>query len=108
VAQYLYVVQRARIHKTECFDVYDAKEIQRNRKFEYKLVESVQIQFIFNIIFNIPDIVHRPVFYMKHNVSGTGFCLLILLGPIQVGPIHKASSVDWIQLGMYRLKTDRI
>jgi hypothetical protein len=40
------------------------------------------------------DIIHRPVFiqkhvpvyFSKHNVSETGFCLRLQLKPIQLGP----------------------
>jgi hypothetical protein len=33
------------------------------------------------------DIIHRPVFYLKHNVSETGFCLRLQVDPTQMGPI---------------------
>jgi hypothetical protein len=42
------------------------------------------------------DIVHRPVFILKHNVSETGFCLR---------PKIKTSSIDWAQLSRFYLKT---
>jgi hypothetical protein len=39
-----------------------------------------------NIIFL--DIIHRPVFYLKH-VSANGFCLWLHVKPIQLGPIDR-------------------
>jgi hypothetical protein len=44
-------------------------------------------------------IIHRPVFYVKHNVSETGLCL-------RLRPETGTSSVDWAQLSMYHLKTE--
>jgi hypothetical protein len=38
-----------------------------------------------NITITILDIIHRPVFYLKH-VSETGFCLCLQVEPTQVGP----------------------
>jgi hypothetical protein len=35
----------------------------------------------FNIAITIVDIIHRPVFYLKYNVSETGFCLRIQAEP---------------------------
>jgi hypothetical protein len=37
------------------------------------------------------DIVHRPVFYLKHYVSETGFFLRLQMKPTQSGPIDRAS-----------------
>jgi hypothetical protein len=36
----------------------------------------------------IPDIIHRPVSYLKHSVSETGSCLRIHVEPTQLGHIH--------------------
>jgi hypothetical protein len=38
------------------------------------------------------DIIHRPVFYLKHNVSETGFCLRL--------------QVEFIQLGFLKTETE--
>jgi hypothetical protein len=37
------------------------------------------------------DIIHRPVFYLKHKVSDTGVCLRVQVKPTQFGPMHRAS-----------------
>jgi hypothetical protein len=37
------------------------------------------------------DIIHRPVFYLKHKVSETGFCLRLQVIPTQLGPIDRGS-----------------
>jgi hypothetical protein len=37
------------------------------------------------------DIIHRPVYFSKHNVSETGFCLCVQVIPTQLGPIDRAS-----------------
>jgi hypothetical protein len=44
-----------------------------------------------NITITFLYIIRRPVFYLKHNLSGTGFCLCLLVQPTQLGPIGKAS-----------------
>jgi hypothetical protein len=33
---------------------------------------------------------HRPVYTLKHNVSETGFCVLLQVKPTQLGPIDRA------------------
>jgi hypothetical protein len=67
------------------------------------------------------DIVHHPVFYLKHrpvyiskhNVSETGFCLRLQVKPTQLGQIDRASPYlqtvgsscfEWAQLSRYYLK----
>jgi hypothetical protein len=37
------------------------------------------------------DIVRRPVYIFKHNVSETDFCLRLQVKPVQLGPIARAS-----------------
>jgi hypothetical protein len=45
-----------------------------------------------NITITILDIIHRPVFYLKHDCSETGFCL-------------KSNSFCWVHLSRFHLKT---
>jgi hypothetical protein len=33
------------------------------------------------------DIIHRPVYFSKHSVSDTGFCLRLQVKPTKFGPI---------------------
>jgi hypothetical protein len=40
------------------------------------------------ITIEIRDIIHRPVFYLKHDILETGFCLQTEL--TQVGPVERA------------------
>jgi hypothetical protein len=40
------------------------------------------------------DIIHRPVYISKHNVSETGFCLRLQVGN---------SSIDWAQLSRFSI-----
>jgi hypothetical protein len=63
------------------------------------------------------DTIYRPVFYLKHVVSETGFFLRSQAVSTQLGPIDEArpclgagletrtNSVDWPQLSRYHLKT---
>jgi hypothetical protein len=44
-----------------------------------------------NIAITILDIIHRPVFYLKDDVSETGFCLCLQLEPVQVGQYKNQS-----------------
>jgi hypothetical protein len=61
-----------------------------------------------NIIFL--DIFHRtvfmknhfPVYFSKHNVSKTGFCLRLQVKPSELG----TSSIDWAQLNKFYLRTE--
>jgi hypothetical protein len=39
----------------------------------------------------ILDIIHRPVFYLKHDVSETEICLRLQMEPSQLDPIDRAS-----------------
>jgi hypothetical protein len=51
------------------------------------------------------DSIHRPVYFSKHNISETGFCLRLQVEPIQLVTIDRASpylrteigtsSIDW-------------
>jgi hypothetical protein len=43
-----------------------------------------------HITIQIRGIIHRPVFYLKHSLSETGFCLRLQVEPTQVGPIEGA------------------
>jgi hypothetical protein len=52
-----------------------------------------------NITITILDIIQRHVFYLKHEVAETEFCLRIQLDPTQVGPIERASR--------FHLKTEK-
>jgi hypothetical protein len=33
------------------------------------------------------DIIYRPVFYLKHDVSETAFCLIFQVEPTQLDPV---------------------
>jgi hypothetical protein len=37
------------------------------------------------------DIIHRPVIYLKHDISDTGFCLHLQVEPTQLRPIYRTS-----------------
>jgi hypothetical protein len=38
---------------------------------------------------------HRPVFYLEHVISETGFCLLLQVEPTQMGPIERTGPCLW-------------
>jgi hypothetical protein len=44
-----------------------------------------------DIIIITLDIIHYTLFYLKHNVLETGFCIRIQAEPTQLGPIDRAS-----------------
>jgi hypothetical protein len=44
-----------------------------------------------NITVTNLDIIHRPAFYLKHDVSETGFCLRLPVEPTQLDPVQVAS-----------------
>jgi hypothetical protein len=45
------------------------------------------LQWYINITITILDIIHRPVFYLKRDVSDTGFYLILQEERNQFGPI---------------------
>jgi hypothetical protein len=45
-----------------------------------------------NTTLTILDIIRRPVFYLKHNVSETGFCLRLQMRPTKFGSNDKRDS----------------
>jgi hypothetical protein len=49
----------------------------------------------------ILDISHRPVFYLKREVSETGFCLRLQVGPTYLGPMYIASFCLLIQNSVF-------
>jgi hypothetical protein len=73
-----------------------------------------------NITITILDIIHRPVFYLKHNVSETAFCPNLQVEPSQLSPIDRANLclctgletetiyIYWIQLNRFYLKTETV
>jgi hypothetical protein len=44
-----------------------------------------------NITITILDIIHRPAFYLKHDVLQTGFCLRSQVESTQLGPVDIGS-----------------
>jgi hypothetical protein len=59
----------------------------------------------------ILDIIHYPVFYLKHNFSETGFCFRIEVESTNLGPIDKANlcpdnsnNTNMVQLSRFHLK----
>jgi hypothetical protein len=42
---------------------------------------------------------HSPVYFLKHNVSETGFCLRVQVKPTQLGPIDRASVYTHLEAG---------
>jgi hypothetical protein len=68
----------------------------------------------------ILDIIHRPVFYLKHNVSEDGFCSRFQVEATQLGTIDRPSlclrflqktetSFDgWAKLSRFHLKTETV
>jgi hypothetical protein len=48
-------------------------------------------RWYFNITITILDIIRCPVFYLKPNVSETGFCLRFQAESTQLGPIDRDS-----------------
>jgi hypothetical protein len=45
---------------------------------------------------------HRPVYFPKHKVSGTGFCLRLQVKPTQLGSIDRASPLKYKQNGVFK------
>jgi hypothetical protein len=52
---------------------------------------SVITLVIPRVTITILDIIHRPFFYLKHDVWETGFCLRLQVERTQLGQIDRAS-----------------
>jgi hypothetical protein len=62
---------------------------------------------LINITVSIVYIIHRSIVYLKHNISETGFCLLLQVEHTQLGPVQRqTSSIYWAQLSRFHLKTE--
>jgi hypothetical protein len=46
-----------------------------------------------NVIITILDIIHRPAFYLKHDVSETEWCIRLQVKSTQLGPIGTEDSL---------------
>jgi hypothetical protein len=83
---------------------FHIKEIVRT---SYLIRSTGLWRWFINITIIILDIIHRPVFYLKQNVSETGFCLLLQVEPNRVVPIEKDSLCHRKQrLAFYWEKTE--
>jgi hypothetical protein len=51
-------------------------------------------------------ITHRPVFYFKHDVSETGFCLYLQVEPTQLGPKERENYSPLAHLSRFHLTTE--
>jgi hypothetical protein len=73
-------------HRTPKFGIFmDTKQL---RDYSENL-NGEQEDISTNIMFL--DIIHRPVYISKHNVSETGVCLRFQVKPTQLGRIDRAS-----------------
>jgi hypothetical protein len=69
-------------------------------------------QWYVNITITIQAIFHRPVFYLKQNISEPRFCLRLKVEPTQLRSINRAvlgettSSVYCTQLSMFHLNAE--
>jgi hypothetical protein len=61
-----------------------------------------------SVTVTILDIIQRPVFYLKHDLSEAGFCRRLQVEPTQLGPVSgpetEASCSYWAQLSRFHLK----
>jgi hypothetical protein len=70
--------------------------------YHYEKVQSVVVSITITIL----DIIHRPVFYFKDNVSETGFSLRLQVEHIQLGLIDTASLCRRTQMSRFHLKME--
>jgi hypothetical protein len=54
-----------------------------------RAIEVMTLNIVITIAFL--ENIHRLVFYLKHDISETGFCLRLKVEPNQVGQIERAS-----------------
>jgi hypothetical protein len=51
-------------------------------------------RWYFNITITVLDIIYRPVFYLKRNVSENRFCLCLQMEPTELDSIDKKCKMD--------------
>jgi hypothetical protein len=89
-------------------------EIKLEVIIENRLIQQLGIFHRVGVVTNVMflDIIHRPVFILKHNVSEIGFCLRLQVKPSQLGSIDRASPeigmnfIYWALQGRLYLKTE--
>jgi hypothetical protein len=69
-------------------DLWWTESPSEKLQFSWSLVWFYHIAVDATITFL--DIIHRPVSYLKHDVSETGFCFRLQVGPAQSDPIERA------------------
>jgi hypothetical protein len=52
------------------------------------------LEIMHSVHITILDIIHRPVLYLNHDISETGFCLRLQVEPTDMGQIDAASLVS--------------
>jgi hypothetical protein len=72
-----------------------------------RLMVSIGLKLLYaNITVTVLDIIHHPVFYLKQDVSETGFCLHLQVDRSQLGSETEVSTIYWSQLSRFHLKTE--
>jgi hypothetical protein len=78
----------------------------------FYLIKNIEVRSIglwrwyIEITIKIKNIIHRPAFYLKHNVSETGFCLCLRLQaePTQLVPLpQRRRSVNLIEIDEHNI-----
>jgi hypothetical protein len=69
-------------------------------------ISSVSLwRWYINITLTILDIINGPVFYWKHYISDTAFCLGLQIEPTRMGHVGRAS-LSLRRLSKFHLKTE--
>jgi hypothetical protein len=90
-------------------NVFETLATQENLQYHCKTLFETPY-----ITITILNIIHCPDFYLKHNVSKTGFCLRLLVVYTQLGPIDRAipwhrsqrPALCWTQLSRFHERTE--
>jgi hypothetical protein len=71
----------------------DYTELFTRSAFNTQFISNEYFELHIDITIAILDIIHRPVFYMKH-ISETTFCIRLQVEHTQLGPTNSVLSPD--------------
>jgi hypothetical protein len=69
--------------------LYNINPLKLNGHYTKLLLSIGLWRWYIDITITILDIIHRPVFYLKHDVSETGLCLRIQVEPTQLDSVRR-------------------
>jgi hypothetical protein len=90
----IYNYQNSRYYLSFCL-LFNIQPNSIGLSAPHRLMPSIGVsRWHINITNTILDVIHRPVFYFKHSVSESRFCLRLQMEPTQLGLILEVVSLS--------------